>query len=448
MTEGKVSIILLRFAVPFLLASLVTALYNAIGLLVVGRYTSPEIIVAVATGSQLMNPMIAFMTGIGTGITVLIGMCIGEKDSISGTKATGSAFIVSAAVIVLITLFIWVSRETLLNLLGTPPESRESASRFVKISTMGVPFNVGYAMIAAIFRGVGNSKVPSIVAGISCLINIALSFLFVGAAGMAEDGIAYAVVAAQATSFVLVAIWLYKKKLPFPFSSKDIKPDSDAIKHITIVGLPIVLQDLAMMVAFMIITNRVNGISVVAAASVGVVNRALSIVFVIPLAIGSAVAAMTAQNLGAAKRTRAIGSLRWGIQYSVMINFCVFLFCMFRPEFVTSLFAADSAVIEVAASYLRGYAFEMVLVSFVFCMNSYLCGCGKSNVAMIHTLISVFCLRVPLSVLAAQLRGITLNTRLLYLGIAGLIPSFFSIVVCAVYIFLKHRKQLRLDTAG
>ena len=444
LTEGRVSGILLRFAFPFMLANLVTAVNSAVGMLIVGRFTNQETIAGVATGLQLMNPVLAFMSGIGTGITVLIGKRIGEKDDAAGRKAVGSSFIASLAVMILVTVFTWVLREPLLDLLGTQPEARPSASRYVAICTIGVPLSLGYAMISAIFRGLGNSRIPSLVAGVSCVINFTLSFLLVGAFGMDEDGVAYALVAAQASSFILIALLLYKKKFPFPFAIRDNKPDMVAIKHIAVVGIPMVLQDLTLTAAFMIITNRVNSISVVASAAVGVVTRAANIVLVLPAGIGSAVAAMTAQNLGAAKHDRAIQSLRWGIQYALMITVCLFLFCMIKPMLVMSLFTTDSAVIEAASYYLRGYALEMVMVSFIFCLNSYLSGCGKSNVTMIHTIVSVLCIRAPLSVLFAQLQGITLGVKLVYLGISGSIASIFSIIVCFVYIFWQQRKLRRL----
>ena len=441
LTEGRISTVLLRFSAPFMLANLVTSLYSAVGMLVVGRYTNPETIAAVATGAQILNPMLSFITGIGTGATVIIGRRIGEKNSEAGTRAAGSLFVITAIMIVILTAFTWFCREVLLDLMGTPPEARAAATRYVKISTMGVPFQIGFGLISALFRGMGNSTTPSIVAGISCVINITLSFLFVGAAGMAEGGVAYAAFAAQGVSFLLVAVWLYRKRLPFPFSKKDVRADKASTRFIVTVGVPLVMQDLALTAAFMIITNRVNSISVQAAAAVGVVNRVTNIAFVLLAAIGSAVAAMTAQNIGASKHNRAIASLRCGIAFSLVISVSIFTFCLIRPEAVASVFATDEGVIHATATYLRAYSFEAVMLSFIFCMNSYLAGCGKSKIAMIHTTISVFCFRVPLCIIIAQLQGLDLTARLTYLGISGPVASLFSIIFCVVYISFQQKRR-------
>ena len=446
LTEGRISTLLLRFATPFMLANLITGLYGIVGMLVVARYTDPATIAGVATGTQIMNLTFSFMFGLGTGGTVLIGRCIGERNEENGTKATGSYLIISAILIIFLTSFIGIFREPLLDMLKTPPVARASASRYVMICTLGVPFNIGYGMLSAIFRGMGNSNVPSIVVGISCAVNITLSFTLVIVAGLAEAGVAIATVTAQFISFVLIAVLLYRKKLPFPFGAKDIRPEKKPMSFIITVGIPIVLQELLITISFMILTNRVNSISVEASASVGIVARTFVLAFVLINGLGSAVSAMTAQNLGAGKRDRAMASLRWGILYALIIGVSVFAFCVTSPETLTEIFSAnDEVVMKGAASYLRAYSFEAVMVAFIFCMNAYLGGCGKSKVAMIHSILSVVILRVPLGVLVTGIQGIGLNTMLTYLGISGPIASVLSLVVCIVYITRQERKYATLE---
>ena len=442
LTQGRISTLLIKFAVPFMLANLVTSLYGVIGMLVVGRFTDRETIAGVAIGAQVMNLTYPFIYGIGTGGTVIIGRCIGERNKPGGTKAVGSFFIVSAVLITVLTLVILGFRELLLDALRMQADARPSASRYISISTIGIPFNIGYGMLSAVLRGMGNSRAPSIVAGISCAVNIALSFILVGAAGMAEAGVAIATVTAQVVSLILIALWLYIIKLPFPFSVKRMKPDGKSVRFITTVGLPMVLQELLISISFMVITNRVNTISVEAVAAVGIVSRVFIIGFVMPNSIGSAVSAMTAQNLGAGRHDRAFNSLRWGITYALIISALLFTFCAIWPETVTSVFSTDESVIKSAASYLRTFSFEAVLVSFVFNMNAYLSGYGKSKVAMFHTILSVICVRVPFSIIVTGLQGVRLDIRLTYLGVTGPMASAFSLIFCIAYIAWQ-RKQIR-----
>ena len=441
LTEGRISTLILRFAAPFMIANLITGLYGIVGMLVVARYTDSATISGVATGTQIMNLMHSFTFGLGTGGTVLIGRCIGEKNKENGTKAAGSFFVIAAALVAFLTLFIWFFREPMLDLLRTQPAARASATRYVKICTLGVPFNIGYGMLGAVFRAMGNSKAPSVIIAISCAVNIVLSFTLVIGADMAEAGVATATATAQFVSFALAAILLYIKKMPFPFSIRSIRPDNEAVRFIFSVGLPLILQELLITISFMVLTNRVNSISVEASAAVGIVARSFSLVFAILIGMASAVSAMTAQNLGAGKRIRAVASLRWGMFYAFIIGVGVFALCVISPETITSIFSAsDESLMKSAASYLRGFSFEAVMVSAIFCMNSYLAGCGKSKVSMVHSILSVVLLRVPLGVYVTGLQGVGLNTILTYLGLSGPTASALSLVVCIVYITRQERR--------
>lgn len=441
LTEGKISTLLLRFATPFVLANLTNALHGMFAMIIVGQFTDAATIAGVATGTQIMHLSFPIVMGLATGGTVIIGRSMGERNSEAGTRATGTFFAITGMLTVLITLLLLFLRAPLLTALGTQEDMWESANRFVMISALGVPFTAGFAMFGAVFRGIGNSKAPSIAAAISAGVNIALSFLLTGVLGMAETGVALATVTANFVSCAILLVWLYKRKLPYPFAPrKDVRLDSAYSKYITIVGLPLVMQDIFITISFMIITNRVNNISTEAAASVGVVARAFMVAFVIPAGIGQAVSAMTAQNLGANMRDRAISSLRWGIIYALMISTVIFAICMITPETVTRIFSNDEVVISGAASYLRTFSADALMVSFVFCMNAYFSGCGKTNIAMVHSLISTFAIRVPLSIYFAGLQGLDMNTQLSYLGIAAPSASMLSLVICSVYLVMQGRK--------
>ena len=443
LTQGRINTLLLRFAGPFVAASLVQALHGVISMLVVGQFTDNATIAGVATGSQLMFPLMTFSMGMGTSGTVLIGKCVGKRDAEAGTRAVGSFTVVSCGLVVFLTLAMLFLREPLLSVLMTPAEALASARRFVLLSTIGVPFNAAFNMISAVARGMGNSKAPSIAATISCVINIALSLILVGVFDMAEAGVAIAASAGQFVSFVHMAIWIYKQKLPFPFTKKDIRPDAESVKFLFVVGIPLVLQELLISISFMINTNRVNYLGVEASASVGVVSRIFNVAAVIPMSFGNAISAMTAQNLGAGKPERSVSALRYGILFSASVNALLLVACQIWPEAITSIFARDREIIVGAAFYLRSFSIEALLVAFNFCMNAYLSGCGKSHVPMWHTLASSFLIRVPLSVWVAGLDGVILNDKLLYIGFASPLATLISIAVGLTYIVWYNKKRIQ-----
>ena len=446
LTNGRINSVLLRFAVPFVASGLVMALHGVISMLVVGQFAGSETISGVATGTQIMFPPFSFIMGLGTSGTVLIGKCIGKKDAEAGTKALGSFIIVSIALIIFLTLGIFFGREPLLAALKTPPEAYDSARRYVLICTIGVPFNAAYSMICAVARGMGNSKAPSIAAAVSCVVNIVLSLLLVGVFKMAEAGVAIATSAAQFVSFVHMGIWILRNRPPFPFTRRDIRAEKESVKFLFVVGIPLILQELLISISFMINTNRVNILGVDASASVGVVSRIFNVAGVIPQSIGSAIAAITAQNLGAGKPDRAASSLRWGILYSAVINAIVLILCQFRPEAITAVFARDEAIIIGASFYLRSFSLEALLIAFTFCMNSYLSGCGKSHVSMWSALTSSFLIRVPLSIYVTGLDRLELNQKLYFLGLASPVATAVVLIVCMTYIIRYNKKNAQLDS--
>jgi Na+-driven multidrug efflux pump len=201
------------------------------------------------------------------------------------------------------------------------------------------------------------------------------------------------------------------------------------------------MQELLVSVSFMIITGIVNTMGVVASASVGIISKVFSVGGMFPQAIGSAIAAMAAQNIGAGKRDRAFRSLRWGIFYSLIFDALFCIICQLAPEAITTLFAKeDTAVMLGAAAYLRSFSIDLLFVAFVFCANAYLSGLGKASVSMFHSIAATVGLRIPLSVLFSRMAGLELNTQLYYLGFAAPLASILSIAVCVIYIIKTNKK--------
>ena len=146
-----------------------------------------------------------------------------------------------------------------------------------------------------------------------------------------------------------------------------------------------------------------NQMGVIASASVGVVEKIIVFAMLPPTAIASAVAAMTAQNYGAGLISRMNGCLKAGIGMALIFGVSICVYCQFLPETLAGIFTRDADVIAMAAEYLRGYSIDCIIVSFVFCINSWFSGQGNSLFPMIHSMIATFFFRIPLSWLCSHL---------------------------------------------
>ncbi len=440
LTEGAIGPALLRFAAPFLLASFLQALYGAVDLFVVGRFTGSAAVSAVAIGSQVMQTITGIILGVSMGGTVLIARRVGEKNDDGAARAVGTVAVLFCLLAAVLTPVMLLCVRPAIAIMETPPEAVADAMRYLFICACGIPFIIGYNGVSGVFRGTGDSKTPVYFIGLACAINIAMDFLLTGAFGMGAAGAATATVLAQGVSFLASLLYMKHRGLAFPIRREHIRLDFASVKRILVVGLPLALQDALVNVSFLIITAIINTMGVVASAAVGVVERIIGFAMLPPGAFASAVATVTAQNMGAGKPRRAYRGLWCGIGFSLIAGVAVCLYSQILPETLTGIFSRDPAVVTAAAQYLRAYSLDCILVSFVFCMNSYFSGCGKAVIAFAHSMVATFGVRIPVTYLMSRHAGSSLYD----MGLAAPAATLLSLAICLIYLrWIGGRTQLR-----
>lgn len=436
LTQGSVPKVLLRFAMPFLIANVLQALYGGADLFVVGQYDDAASVAGVAIGSQVMQTITGIILGLTTGTTILIAMGTGAKDDRKVAATIGTSVYFFTVTGIILTLVMVLFHRPIAALMHTPEEAMADTLHYILICSAGIPFIMGYNVVCGILRGLGDSKSPLYFVGLACIINIGADFLLVGGFGMRAAGAAIATVLSQGISF-LTALWfLHRRGFHFKFTRRDIRFHKDLSRRIVTLGAPIALQDALINVSFLIITVIVNQMGVIASASLGVVEKIIIFAMLPPTAMAAAVATMTAQNYGAGLIQRMSRCLYSGIGISLVFGVSVCVYSQFLPETLTGIFTNDPAVIEMAAGYLRGYSIDCVMVSFVFCINSYFSGQGNSWFPMIHSMIATFLFRIPLSYLCGQLDP----TDLVLMGYAPPLSTLVSLLICFWYLKRNKRK--------
>ena len=432
LTQGSVPKVLLQFAVPFLIANVLQALYGGADLFVVGQYDDSASVAAVAIGSQVMQTITGIILGITTGTTVLIAIATGAKDNRKVAFTIGSSVWLFSITGVVLTLVMVLFHSRIAELMHTPVEAMVDTKNYILVCSLGILFIVGYNVVCGILRGLGDSKTPLYFVGLACVINIVLDFILVGYFHWGATGAAIATVTAQGVSFGIALWFLYRHGFHFDFSRKDIRLNRNLSKKILVLGAPIALQDALVNVSFLIITVIVNQMGVIASASEKIIVFAM----LPPMAISSAVATMTAQNYGAGLIKRMNKCLASGIGIALVFGVSVCVYSQFLPETLTAFFTKDAAVVAMAADYLRGYSIDCIVVSFVFCINSYFSGQGNSLFPMIHSLIATFLFRIPLSYWFSQID----SSSLFIMGFAPPISTVVSLLICIWYLRYTQRK--------
>lgn len=430
MLTGRIGPVLLKYAMPFMMACFLQALYGAVDLYVVGQYSGSAAVSAVSIGSQVMMTVTSVLIGISTGGTVLIAHRVGEQAPEKAAAAVGTLAVLFLILAGVMTPLMLVLTKAAVSLMSTPAEAVEDAQIYIRICSAGVPFVIGYNGVSAIFRGIGDSKTPVLFIIIACAVNIAGDFLLVGALQMGAAGAAIATIGAQAISFGASILYIGKKGLSFPFSGKDIRLNRPDAVSILAVGLPLALQDSLVHISFLMITAVINSLGLVASAAVGIAEKIMGFAFLPAGAFSSAVATMSAQNLGAGDAGRAKKSWQYGMAYSFAFGTLVCLFAQLFPNVMPGVFSKDSAVIIAAGQYMRTYAIDCVLVSFVFNTNSYFSSYGRSLICFVHSMAATFLFRIPATYLFSKIAG----DSLLPMGWAAPLASLASIIICLFYL--------------
>ena len=435
-TQGSILGKLVPFMLPILGALILQAAYGAVDLLVVGRFGTTSGLSSVSTGSQVLNLVTFVITQSAMGITVLIARYIGEKKQQQIGALIGGSIVVFAMIsAVLFVVMICFSRPIAV-LMQAPAEAVSLTSMYVKICGGGIFFIVAYNLLAAIFRGLGDSKSPLIFVAVACVVNIAGDLVLVAGFHLDAAGAAIATVLAQAVSVVLALLLLFKRKLPFTIKKNDFKINEHC-KRALKTGLPLALQECLTQISFLALCAFVNKLGLEASSGYGVACKLVNFAMLIPSALMQSTASFISQNVGAGNEKRAKKTMFTGIGVGLTIGCIVFIFIMFKGDILTGIFTTDEVVIQKGYNYLRGFASETIVTAVLFSMIGYFNGHDKTVWVMIQGLIQTLLVRLPL----AYYMSIQPDASLTKIGFAAPVATMFGIVLNMIFYRYCNRKN-------
>ena len=436
-TEGPIFAPLIRFALPVLLALFLQTMYGAVDLLVVGQFGSAADVSAVATGSQIMNTITVVITGLSMGLTVLVARRIGAGEAQEAGEIIGSGVWLFGALSIVISIASVAAAPLLTKVMRAPEEAQSLTTSYIAICGGGALFIMAYNLVGSVFRGIGDSKMPLITVAIACALNIAGDLLLVAVFHMGTAGAAIATVFAQAVSVLLSLLIIRRRQLPFRFSKAELRPQGAHIRQTLKLGIPIALQDLLVSISFLVITAIVNTLGLIVSAGVGVAGKLCGFLMLVPSAYMQSMSAFVAQNIGAGRSDRARRALWCGILSSLAVGFVMAYFTFFHGDLLSGLFARDAEVILASWEYLKAYAIDTLLVSFLFCFIGYFNGCSCTMFVMLQGIIGAFGVRLPVSWLMSLQEPVSLFG----IGLATPASTIVQIILCVGYFILLRRRQ-------
>ena len=438
LTSGSVWKNIVYFSLPYLLSYFLQTLYGLADLFIVGQFDGVASTTAVSIGSQVMHMLTVMIVGLAMGTTVNIGRAVGARDTKKASKVVGNTMVLFIGVSVVLAVILLLLVRPIVNVMSTPEEAVEGTVRYLTICFIGIPFITAYNVIASIFRGLGDSKSPMYFIAIACVANIALDYIFIGAFHMGPEGAALGTTLSQTIS-VVVSLWvILKKQTGISVKREDFRPDRVTMGQVLKIGIPIAAQDGFIQVAFIIITIIANRRGLSAAAAVGIVEKIISFLFLVPSSMLSTVSALGAQNMGAGKYERADQILRYAMGIAVGFGLFVSLLIQVTAETAVGLFTTDAVVILLGAQYIRGYIWDCIFAGVHFSFSGYFCAYGRSEISFIHNLIAILCVRIPGVYLTSKIFPDTLFP----MGLATETGSLLSVIICMIaFDWLKKQKR-------
>ncbi|MBO5417200.1 MAG: MATE family efflux transporter [Clostridia bacterium] len=440
-TKGSVLKNIAIFSGPYLLSYLLQTLYGLADMFIVGQFNGSAVTAAVSSGSQVMHMVTVVVVGLAMGSTVIISRSLGAGEKKRVAKAIGNTVTLFIGVALLLTALLILFTKPIVNVMQTPQESVYQTTLYLIICFAGVPFIVAYNIISSIFRGLGDSKSPMYFIAIACITNVALDIVFIGVLDMKAAGAALGTVISQTLSVIIALIAIKVRKMGVKVSKGDLIPEKRMMGDILKIGLPVCAQDSFIQVSFLIITAIANSYGPDIAAAVGITEKIIGMLFLVPSTMLSTVSALCAQNVGAKLHHRAKKVLWYGVFITAGFGLLAAVVCQFTAEPLVGLFTNEPAVIEYGGQYLRSYVWDCLPAGIHFCFSGYFCAYAMSMVSFVHNVASIVLARIPGAYFAAKRFA---PETLFPMGLASPLGSLVSVIICVgVYIFFQIRKSDR-----
>lgn len=436
--SGSIFFSLTKFSIPILFSLILQALYGAVDLWMVSQFGTNADVSAVSTGSQTIMIINGVITGLSMGVTILLGQSIGQKNNRRSADIIGTSMLIFMGIGILLTILLLSMAPYLATLLNTPMEAFNKTVNYIFICGVGILFVVGFNVFNAIFCGMGDSKTPLIFVSIACLTNILVDYILIDLLKMGAVGAAIATIFAQAVS-VFCCFIMIKKKLPFAFTKENMIYNKKIAFSILKLGTPVALLRMCNEVSYLIILGFVNTLGVVASSGVGIAEKLVMFILLIPTAYMSAISTFVAQNMGAGQKLRAQKTLWIGMVTAAVIAGMMSYLSFFHGQMLSYLFIDNAAVVEASAEFLKATSIECFTLSIAYCYDGYFNGIEKTGFVMVQGICAALFIRIPYAYFAST----RVHPQLFNIGLSTAFAAMFMLVVCSIYYVLNHKKDLQ-----
>lgn len=419
----------LRFLAPLMLSNALQSLFGTISNVYLGQMIGVDALAAVSTFFPVFFFLFAFVMGLSTGATVLIGQAFGAGEHGRVKIVVGTTLAIGLLLSISVGLVGGLFSRQLMMALATPTDILDQASRYARIMLLTMPLGFVFLLMTAMIRGVGDAVTPLLALALSTAIGLILTPMLIrGGFGLPALGItspAWAAAISNAVTLLALAAYLLRKKhalAPDVALLRHVRLNRTVIGQILGIGLPSAVGMVVMAIAELVLLGLVNGFGSDATAAYGAVNQVMGYTQFTAMSISIAVSILGAQAVGGGDRARLDGIVRTGLAFNLVLTGGLVALIYLMPRAVLGIFITDGAVLDLA----KGLLFIALWSSVPFGLATTFSGAMRAaGVALTPMLLSIF------AIVAIELPSAVILSRTI--GLEG-VWAAYPIVFCAMFL--------------
>lgn len=403
----------LRFLAPLMLSNALQSLFGTVSNVYLGQMVGVDALAAVSVFFPVMFFLFAFVMGLSTGATVLIGQAFGagERDRIK--SIAGTTLAVGLLLSISVALAGGIFSRQLMMALSTPADILDQASAYARIMLITMPLGFVFLLMTAMIRGVGDALTPLLALAMSTTIGLILTPILIrGAFELPAAGItspAWAAAIANALTLIALTVYLRRKKhalAPDVALLRHLRLDRNVLGKVLGIGLPSAIGMVVMAIAELVLLGLVNGYGSEATAAYGAVNQVMGYTQFTAMSISIAVSILGAQAIGGGDRARLDGIVRTGLAFNLVLTGGLVALIYLVPRAVLGLFITDGDVLELAKGLLYIALWSSVPFGLATVFSGAMRAAGVALTPMLLSIFAIVAIELPSAVILSHTIGL------------------------------------------
>src|SRR3954464_9417548 len=419
----------LVFLAPLMLSNALQSLFGTVSNALLGQMIGVDALAAVSVCFPVMFFLFAFVMGLSTGATVLIGQAwgAGERDKVKAVAGTTLA--IGLLLSIAIALIGGIFSRQLMKMLATPPDILDQASAYARVMLLTMPLGFVFLLTTAMLRGIGDTLTPLMALALSTAIGLVLTPLLIrGCCGLPAAGVTgpvWASAIATALTLSLLGLNLRHKKSPLAPDAEFLRMlrlDGALLGRILGIGIPSAVGMVVMAIAELVLLGLVNGFGSEATAAYGAVNQIMGYAQFTAMSISISVSILGAQAVGRGDRAGLDGIVRTGLAFNIVLTGGLVALIYLAPRAVLGIFITDDTVLDLAKGLLNIALWSSVPFGLATVFSGAMRAAGVALTPMLLAIFAIGAIELPSAVILSRT-----------IGLEG-VWAAYPIVFCAMFL--------------